>query len=325
MSEKKVVVAAIQMASKNGQTEHNLATASPLVAEAVQQGAQLILLPESFAIGYELTENVWNSAEPEGGRTEQWLCEMARQHHCYIGGSYLQASGEDFYNVFALATPNGEIAGRVSKHFAGYVEPLFFRGKASSHIIDTELGRIGVAICYDNCFRITAETLIASNADLLLMPMSIPSPQKRWYNSDANIALYNETYRNAASNYSTLLGIPTVMANKCGPWQTDMPGILLTENSWYQGQSEIGDSDGRSLKELDGKQAVIVAEVTLNPDRKSKAIPASSDQYGKWSGPVPTELKFLWLFEWFSKRCYVKNPRRKAAAIKAATIAHLEI
>lgn len=310
-----ITVAAIQMPSINGQTEHNLTVASALVAEAAQQGAQLILLPEFFAIGYDLSESAWSSAEPQDGKTEQWLCQMANQHQCHIGGSYLQAKGEDFFDIFALAAPSGEIIGRIPKGHPGYVEPYLFKGEQSRHIIESELGRIGVAICYDSCFRATSEALIAGDADLLLIPLSGPTPQKRWYYSDAKMAAYNNTYRNAASKYASLLGIPAVMANKCGRWHTQMPGIIPMEESWFCGQSEISDANGNSLKEMDDQAGVIVARVTLQPQNKTRAIPASSDQYGQWIGPVPSEFKILWLFEWFGKRSYNKNPRRIQAAL----------
>ena len=149
---------------------------------------------EMFAIGYDLSEKAWVSAEPEEGTTEQWLCNMARQHHIYIGGGYLQACNEDFLSMFSLASPEGKIVGRIPKNHPGYVEPYIFKGKPSSHIIETELGRIGVAVCFDSCFRITTEALITGDAELLLIPLSGPTPQKRWYYSEKKMQEYNDTY-----------------------------------------------------------------------------------------------------------------------------------
>lgn len=311
---KSIKLAAVQVLSSNQAPALNMQAAEPLIAQASATGAELILLPEFFAIGYELNENLWLSAEPINGPTEQWLCHQAQQHQCHIGGSYLQAKGSDFINYFALAAPNGEIVGRIPKRHPGYVEPYFYRGEESSQIIDTELGRIGVAICYDSCFRATAEAMIAGNADIMLIPLSGPTPQKRWYYSQKKMAAYNDTYRHAASKYSALLGIPAVMANKCGPWQTTLPGWLPAEDSWFYGQSEISDSDGSSLQEKDDQPGVVCAEVVLNPARKTTQMPASSAQYGPWIGPVPSEFKLLWLFEWFGKRSYANSPRRIAAA-----------
>ena len=86
--------------------------------------------------------------------------------------------GEDFFNVFALATPGGQIAGRVPKQQAASVEAYLFRGQESSHIIETDLGRVGVGICYDNVFRFTADALIAGDADIAVMSYSAPTPQR---------------------------------------------------------------------------------------------------------------------------------------------------
>lgn len=314
MNVKKIRVCAIQMTSINGETERNLATAENLINQAAAHAPQLILLPELFAIGYDLSENIWNSAERQGGRTEQWLQAMAKKLRCHIGGSYLQVDGDDFVNIFSLATPEGEIAGRVPKRIPGYIEPYIYAGKETNHLIETSLGRLGVAVCYDSCFRSTTEAFIKNDVDMILIPLSGPTPQKRWYYSDAKMEEYNNTYRQAASKFSQLLGVPAILANKRGPWKTKMRGIIPDEDSWFYGQSEISDSDGRSLKELDDAEAFIVADVTLNPARKTHTIPTSSDQYGKWNGPVPSEFKMLRLFEWMGKRSYTKNKRRIKAA-----------
>jgi N-carbamoylputrescine amidase len=114
--------------------------AAHFVAEAAGAGAQLIVLPELFSGGYWLCERAWDTAEPQGGTTERWLCETAARLDVHLGGSYLLASGEDFFNVFALATPAGQIAGRVPKQIPASLEAYLFRGQLSSHIIESELG-----------------------------------------------------------------------------------------------------------------------------------------------------------------------------------------
>ena len=119
MNARTLRVGAVQMASENGALEASLARATRLVREAADRGATLIVLPELFSQGYWLCEKAWDLAELQGGKTERWLCETAVSLGVYIGGSYLQARGEDFYNVFALAGPAGQICGRVPKERPG--------------------------------------------------------------------------------------------------------------------------------------------------------------------------------------------------------------
>jgi len=105
-------VAAVQMVSVNGERNANLERAAYWVQQASDAGAKLMVLPELFSGGYWLSEQAWDTAEPQDGPTESWLRETAQRLGIYFGGSYLQARGEDFFNVFALATPAGKIAGR---------------------------------------------------------------------------------------------------------------------------------------------------------------------------------------------------------------------
>jgi len=142
MSGRSLRVAAVQMVSENGERRPNLDRATRLVQQAAEAGAKLVALPELFSGGYWLSEQAWDTAEPQDGPTEAWLRETAHHHAIHLGGSYLQARGEDFFNVFALATPSGQIAGRVPKQQAASVEAYLFRGQKSSHIIETELGRV---------------------------------------------------------------------------------------------------------------------------------------------------------------------------------------
>jgi N-carbamoylputrescine amidase len=55
--------------------------------------------------------------------------------------------GEDFHDTFALADPQGRIAGRVLKSVTADLEGRLFRGVPGPHVIATVLGRIGVGIC----------------------------------------------------------------------------------------------------------------------------------------------------------------------------------
>jgi N-carbamoylputrescine amidase len=129
MNDRTLRVAAIQMESANGDVAGNLARAGRWSEAAARRGAELILLPELFSTGFELNDRSWQSAEPQGGPSERWLLDTARRHGCHIGGSYLEARGEDFFNTFALAAPDGSIAGRVRKSHPCSIEAYVFKAR----------------------------------------------------------------------------------------------------------------------------------------------------------------------------------------------------
>jgi N-carbamoylputrescine amidase len=310
------------MASVNGQRDANLERASRLVRQAAQGGAELVALPELFSGGYWLNELAWDTAEPQDGPTEAWLRETARRHAIYLGGSYLQARGEDFFNLFALATPDGQIAGRIPKQQAASVEAYLFRGQPSSHIIVTELGRVGVGICYDNAFRRIADAFIKGDADIALMSFSAPTPQRTWYYRRRQVEAFRASFRHGAQNYARMLGIPAVQVNKTGPWRSPLPAFFPAQDSKFEGQSEIADGNGKLIAELADEEAAIVGEVTLDPMLKRRSLGKEHTRYGRWIAPVPLEFKLYPFIEAMGARSYRANRRRRMKALAVSAGAY---
>ena len=170
MTAKTICVAAVQMDAVFGDREHNLSKAQGYIQEAAQKGAELVLLPELLPYGYGLNDSVWDYAEPLTGPSVTWLKEQAKKHGVYIGFSLLETDGEDFYNAFVLANPQGQLAGRVRKSPAPAVESYFYKKGNDSHIIETELGRIGVNICYEVLLHERVNELFEGNIDLCIQP-----------------------------------------------------------------------------------------------------------------------------------------------------------
>jgi N-carbamoylputrescine amidase len=316
MNDRTLTVAAIQMESRNGDIAGNLARAGRWTDAAARQGAELVLLPELFSTGFEINANAWHSAEPQGGPTETWLAETARRHRCHIGGSYLEARDGDFYNTFALAAPDGSIAGRVRKAHPCSLEAYVFKAGDDAHVIDTALGRIGVAICYDGCLRATWDDILARDPDLVLMPLSAPTPMKTWFYGDRQIEAFHAAMRDSATASAAGLGIPVLLANKWGEWKTELPSLWPRQTSSFPGFSHIADSDGREVARMGDGEGVIVAEVRLAPARKHLALSAESARYRPWIFKVPAEFKFFRWFEALGRRWYARHPERARLATR---------
>jgi N-carbamoylputrescine amidase len=286
----------------------------PRVAEAAARGAQLVLLPEMFANPFRFDGSAWPTASPRGGRHEQWLAATARRYGVFLGGSYLEARGDDFFNTFALATPAGEIAGRVGKDLPCSLEAFVFAPQPGPQVIATELGRIGVAICYDASLRCVVDRLIDGQPDLLLLPISAPSLPDGPLASARRQAAYHASFCDGAARYAAMLGIPAAMANKAGAWMSPMPGILPTARSRFPGFSHIADSDGQVVASLGDAPGCIVAPVVCDPARRQLVVPAEVDRYRPWLASVPLEFRTFTLFEWWGRRRYRRDPQRPAIA-----------
>lgn len=304
-------VGAVQIDCQAGMVQQNLHHAADLVEAAVQQGAQLVLLPELMPSGYFLTEELWNCAEPWDGPTCSWLTSLAKSTGIYLGTSFLEADGEDFYNTFALATPTGEIAGKVRKSPPASLEAYFYRAGNTQHVIETEIGSIGVGICYENLLFERLNHLVQSSTDLVLQP-SAAGRLKPFKPGD--IALFDRMVERMAPRYARALGVPVVFANRAGEIHTPLPGEHGYFDSDFPGLSQIVDSDVSICAKMGAEEGVIVAEVQLDPSRKRNAKPRCYEKM--WAMPMPW-FAYIWpMTQKEGEKAYAIHDGRKERAKK---------
>jgi N-carbamoylputrescine amidase len=306
-------IGVVQMDSEVGNVLANLEHAGELINIAARQGAQIVLTPELMPCGYTLTEVIWNYAEPFDGPTVAWLTRIANQLSIFLGTSFLEASGEDFYNTFALAAPDGSIAGRVRKNPPASLEAYFYRGGNDSHVIETALGSIGVGICFENLLYGHLQEMQQASVDLVLQPTAAgrPKPMKA-----GDMELFDSMIQRCAPYHARALGVPVALSDRTGPISTQLPGGFGNFNSSFPGYSQIVDSDGVVKARMKAEEGTIVAEVLLSPKRKrSKKTRCYG---GMWAFPMPW-FAYIWPeTQQMGEKDYAENPRRRQAVLAAA-------
>ena len=307
-------VAAVQAVSLDGEIERNLAHAEPLVARAAQAGAALVLLPELYPTGFRMTPEIWQAAEPTDGPTARWLRAVARRHGLWIGTSFLEAAGGQLYNSFVLMSPDGEPAGRVRKSTPAAPEAYFYRAGDDPHVIETPLGRIGVSICYEQMLAAVVRELHGARIDLLLLPHSAPRPTAQRGFSERDVESLVAVIRDGPPWLAETLGVPTVMANKVGPWKSPLPFIFPEEDTRFCGLSGVFDAEGRALVRLGEEEDIAVHDVALDPDRPHRPLPAMA---GHWSRPMPWFTTLWRLVEGLGGLHYRFSRARRDAARRA--------
>ena len=120
-----------------------------------------------------------------------------------------------------------------------------------------------------------------------------------------------------AQRYAKALGIPAVFVNKCGRFDSPTPAFPYTRyRAPFAGFNAIADSDGKLLDQTGKEQAVLVATIHLDENRKTRRpLPAK----GKWVSRMPGFVR--WYMEYVGMRgkaSYLKNKRRKAASKTAS-------
>lgn len=314
MTTGRIGVAAIQMDCQFGRVYENLQCAAGLTARAARRGASVVLLPELVATGYSLSEQIWEYAEPFEGRTVAFLRGLAMKHRVYVGGGFVEVEGEDFYNTFALATPDGDVRGPVRKANPPGAEAFLFRGGTTAHVLDTAIGRIGVGISTDSLFFARLREFYLENVDLVLIPAAVRRVMPSLPGATAHIV---HKLASVAPHYARALGVPVVMAGRVG--RLDTPLSAASGNppkelhTTFPGLSAIVDSDGKVLNALHKEEeGVLLEEVRLAPFHVASG---EQKRYAlRWAVPMPW-FSIIWpRLNRQAGRAYAENPRRRAAA-----------
>jgi N-carbamoylputrescine amidase len=226
--------------------------------------------------------------------------------------SYLEAEASNFYNSFVLADPDGLIAGRVRKNPPASAEAYFFTAGDDLHFIDTAIGRIGVSICYEAILHKRIAEHQRNRIDLLLIPMSAATPYPVFPVRKKDCTTFNEMLKGLAAYHACTLGVPVIMANKCGPLVTSMPGILPFLDTSFPGLSTIANASGEILCQMGSAEGIVTAEITLDASKRAEQVPRA---HGCWALHVPWFSFRFPLVAFFGARDYAKSVAREDHAI----------
>lgn len=162
--------------------ERNLDTARRLIAEAVEQGAELVALPEYFCLmGHSDRDKLSVAEVPGEGPIQAMLAEAARRHGIWvIGGTVPLRTGDPdrVFNACCVYSPEGLQVARYDKqHLFRYDNgrESYDEGRvlqAGSGPVACEVGglRLGLSICYDLRFPELYRRLMQPPCDLIAVP-----------------------------------------------------------------------------------------------------------------------------------------------------------
>ncbi len=98
-----------------GNPEANRQKVSEWFAKAKLQPNELVLLPELWDTGYDLTR-LPEIADQEGKTAQGFLSELAKKYQVFIsGGSIARQTGEKVFNTTYIVAPTGEIRTQYDK------------------------------------------------------------------------------------------------------------------------------------------------------------------------------------------------------------------
>jgi predicted amidohydrolase len=125
------------------------ATLDRLDAIVAPIDADLIVLPEMFAVGFTMAPQV---AESPDGQTTAWLVDMAMSKEAWIGGSIPVVLGDADRpsNVFTLVAPDGTITRYAKRHPFAYANEHDHYVPGDDRVTVAVAGvRTSLSVCYD--------------------------------------------------------------------------------------------------------------------------------------------------------------------------------
>ncbi|KAF0814397.1 2-oxoglutaramate amidase [Andreprevotia sp. IGB-42] len=254
--------AAVQMIS-TPDVATNLATAARLIAQAADGGAQLVALPEYFAImGADATDKLAVREEFGSGPIQHMLAGAAQRHGIWLVGGTLPLTSRDpgrVRNASLVYNPQGECVARYDKiHLFGfdngterYAEADTIECGDTPVTFETPFGHIGVAVCYDLRFP---ELFRAHEVDAWVLPAAFTATTGR-------------------AHWEVLLRARAI-ENQCFVIAPGQGGLHPTGRTTF-GHSLIADPWGELLALVEEGEGIAAAELKASQiERVRKVLPA---------------------------------------------------
>jgi nitrilase len=259
-----MTVAAIQMTSGSG-VEGNLGTARRLLTEAARAGATVAVLPENFALMARHDGERKAAAEEHGdGPIQAMLATAARELGLWVvGGTIpLKVPGEPRVAAASLVY---DAAGReVARYDKIHLFDVDVPGRSESHresagirpgsevvTVDTPVGRLGLAVCYDMRFPELFRRMSAEGATWFSLPSAFTVPTGR-------------------AHWEVLLRARAV-ENLCGVVAAAQSGFHANGRETW-GDSLVIDHWGQVLARLSRGEGVVLARLDVDAQQEARRV-----------------------------------------------------
>jgi len=239
-------------------TADNVAKAEHYVRMAASGGSRIILIPELFESKYFckdlVAEHLKRALPLDDNPTITHFQELAKELNVVLPLSVFERAGNALFNTVVMVDADGSSMGIYRKSHIpdgpGYTEKYFFSpGDTGFRVWNTQHGRVGVGICWDQWFPEAARAMALAGAQCIIYPTAIGSEpaDPSW---DSSRHWQRVMQGHAAANI-----IPVMAANRVGHEKGS-----TTEITFY-GSSFIADHTGEIVAEAGrDSEEVISAE-----------------------------------------------------------------
>jgi nitrilase len=293
-------VAAVQASPVFMDRDATVEKATALIAEAGQNGAQLVVFPETFIPTYPFW--VWTIPPKENEKLSELYAELLEQavslpsstvdqlgHAARAAGVYLvmgvnernrEASGGSMYNTLLYFNPDGQLMGKHRKLVPTAPERMVWaQGEGSTlDIYDTPLGKLSGLICWENYMPLARYTLYAWGVELYVAPTW--DHGEPWLSTLRHIAKEGRVY---------VIGCCAAVHKDDIPSRFEFKDGYYADATWInKGDSVIVNPDGKLIAgPLNAEEGILYAEID---SRQMRGPKWKLDVAGHYARPDVFEL-----------------------------------
>lgn len=245
-----VNVALVQMATEWLQPEKNKLKMLKFIEDTVKENnVDLIVFPELANTGYvkgkyiDFNEKFIEAAEKIPGPTTEALCQAAKKHQLHIIAGIAELHPQipgTLYNSVVLINSRGEIKGVHHKWHIPAEEKHYFYPGNTTDVYKTEIGTIGMMVCYDSEMPELPRTFALKGAEIM-------------------VAVYNWGWPKGTYGPGRLSRIAAVRALENQVFFLACGKVGIEDIKIFYGNSTIAGPDGE----------IIYEDIPEHPDKES--------------------------------------------------------
>ncbi len=282
---KETVTIGLAQMEMRSEPSRNLDRAVEMIGEAKRMGADMVCLPELFTSTYFAQYANPGRVDMDGvplenvpGNTEERLSDSARKNRIIVvGGSIYERDAAGRFNTCLTFDQEGEMLGKYRKvhipHDESFYEQHYFTpGDLGFKVYETDRGRIGTLICYDQWFPEAARINALMGAEIVFYPTAIGTVR----GVEQAEGDWQQAWENAMRGHAITNGMVVAAVNRAGN----------EDQMDFWGGSFVCDAFGKTLVRAGAEEQVVTATVDLGHGRSVREgwrffHNRRPDQYGK--------------------------------------------
>ena len=244
-------VALAQMMCNVANKKSNLDIMKKNIEQAKKKNANLVIFPELSLTGYSNRDLTYELAEPVPGPSTRFLEEIAKKEELYVVFGMPEHSEKAravLFNTAVLLGPNGLIGKYRKMHLpthSVFEEKRYFRLGYKAPVFETEIGKIGLMICYDLFFPEISRLLRLQGSQLIICISASPGVRSSFFEVfTVARAIENTVFL----IYVNLVGVENGLQFWGGSRIIDPRGNLLTKAKYDEEDLVVGHIDYSDLE-----------------------------------------------------------------------------